>query len=98
MDNKENLIEMFYGWYKNAIRHPQWRWAVILGTALYLVSPVDLLPDIFPFVGWLDDGLLATLLLTELSSLAMNYLNGKGRTDSEPVVDESESVIDVEAH
>jgi len=38
------------------------RW-LIAGTVLsalqlvYLVSPVDLIPDIFPIIGWLDDGL-----------------------------------------
>ena len=64
-----NLIESFYNWYRGALSHPKWRWAIILGTGLYLVSPFDISPDIIPIVGWIDDGILATLLVTELSSL-----------------------------
>ncbi len=95
----KNLIESFYSWYRGALRHPKYRWLIILGTAAYLLSPIDLLPDIFPVIGWLDDGLLATLLVTELSSLAMGYLKkGQGaETGNEPVATEEGTVIDVEA-
>lgn len=97
MDNK-NLIESFYSWYRGAIRHPKWRWAIILGTAFYLISPIDVIPELFPFVGLIDDGLLATLLVTELSSLAMDYLSGrKGETVADSSVEtENGKVIDVE--
>ena len=41
-----------------ALRHPHapsWlKWAVA-GLALYLVSPIDLLPDALPILGWVDD-------------------------------------------
>jgi len=96
MDNK-NLIESFYSWYRNALRHPKWRWAIILGTAFYLVSPIDISPDFIPFIGWLDDGLLATLLVTEVSSLMMSYLSGrKEDTVDSASVTEDGTVIDVE--
>lgn len=96
MDNK-NLIESFYGWYRGALRHPKWRWAIILGTAFYLVSPIDISPDFIPFIGWLDDGLLATLLVTEVSSLMMSYLSGrKEETVDSAAVTEDGTVIDVE--
>ncbi len=94
MNNNNNLIESFYNWYKGAIRHPKWRWAVIIGTALYLVSPIDISPDIIPIVGWLDDGILATLLVTELSSLAMDYL--KKDKDATTTVADAENTIDVD--
>ena len=92
-----NMVESFYSWYKGALRHPKYRWLIILGTAAYLISPVDISPDIFPIIGWLDDGILATLLVTELSSLAMEYLKGKtNSTVDEPEVSEEGTVIDVE--
>lgn len=37
---------------------------------LYVVSPVDLIPDVVPLLGWLDDGVVAMLLLR----LAMQFL------------------------
>ena len=95
-----NPIESFYSWYRGAIRHPKWRWAIIIGTLVYLISPVDISPDVFPVIGWLDDSILATLLVTELSSLAMAYFN-KGRDASvadSAVQAEEGTVIDVEAN
>lgn len=93
-DKNNNLLTSFYDWYRGAIRHPQYRWLVILGTAIYLISPIDVIPD-FPIIGWLDDGLLATLLVTELSSLAMDYLK-KGKA-GDTTVAEAEEIIDVES-
>ena len=93
-----NLVESFYSWYRGALRHPKWRWAIILGTAFYLISPIDISPDIFPIIGWLDDGILATLLVTELSSLAMDYFKKEKETDvaDSSVELEDSPVIDVE--
>ncbi|MBD5194399.1 MAG: DUF1232 domain-containing protein [Bacteroidales bacterium] len=32
-----------------------WVWAILCG--LYTISPIDIIPDVFPVVGWLDDAL-----------------------------------------
>lgn len=51
-------------------------WAFIKATAalLYVVSPFDLIPDFFPWVGWADDvlviGYVCNLLMTELDAFA----------------------------
>lgn len=94
-----NLVESFYSWYRGALRHPKYRWLIIFGTLLYLISPVDISPDIIPIIGWLDDGILATLLVTELSSLMSDYLsNRSGNGVAENAVETEEGqVIDVEA-
>ena len=36
--------------------------------ALYLASPIDVLPDFIPFVGWIDDLLLVALVVDGLLS------------------------------
>ena len=38
--------------------------------ALYVISPIDFIPDTFPIVGWIDDGLIGFLLL----QLAFKFL------------------------
>ncbi len=35
----------------------------LAAAALYLVSPIDLLPDFIPFIGYLDDALLVSVLV-----------------------------------
>jgi uncharacterized membrane protein YkvA (DUF1232 family) len=67
-------IEALYGWYRNIIRNPKYRWWVIGASLLYLVSPFDISPDIFPIVGWIDDGVIATLLVAELSQVLLDRL------------------------
>lgn len=70
-------IKSFYDWYRNTIRHPQYRWIVIFGTLAYLISPIDISPDIFPIVGQLDDLMLVTLLVSELSQMAIDYFQSR---------------------
>ncbi len=70
-------LSSLYEWYRSAIRHPKYRWWVMLGTAIYLVSPIDIIPDIFPIVGQIDDVMLAGLLFTELSQMAIAKLQNR---------------------
>ena len=55
-----------FGWYRVLIRNPKYRWLVILGSLVYLISPLDLFPDLVPFVGQIDDVILVTLLFSEV--------------------------------
>lgn len=41
---------------------------------LYLIWPVDLAPDLIPFLGWLDDLGLGSLALWYLSRTAGKYI------------------------
>ncbi len=36
---------------------------LVILVLLYGISPLDLIPDVVPFVGWLDDATLLLLLL-----------------------------------
>ena len=44
-------------------RVPKGTVAAIIGTLLYVLSPVDLIPDVIPVVGYLDDAAVLTLCL-----------------------------------
>lgn len=68
-------VESLYNWYRDMIRNPKHRWWIIGASLLYLLSPIDISPDVFPIIGWIDDGIIATLLVTEVSSLLLDRLN-----------------------
>lgn len=91
----KHLVQAFYQGYRRLIRHHRYRWFVIGATLLYWFSPLDLSPDVFPIVGWIDDGLLATLLLTELSQLVTEKV--RKRPSGISVEDAEGPVVDVAA-
>lgn len=69
-----------YNWYRNTLRHPKYRWWIIAGTLIYLVSPFDISPDFIPIVGEIDDVMLATLLVTEVSQLFLEKFKSRQQT------------------
>ena len=62
-------LESLYNWYRDIVANPKYRWWVIGGTLLYVLSPIDIIPDIFPIIGQMDDAVVITLLATEIASL-----------------------------
>ena len=63
--------ELLLAW--AVLRDARTPWAAKLTTVLavlYVVSPVDLVSDFIPVLGWLDDGLIAYFLL----KLALKFL------------------------
>jgi uncharacterized membrane protein YkvA (DUF1232 family) len=47
---------------------------IVLIPALYIISPIDLLPDLIPFLGRLDDAAVFALAVDLLSRLAPVYV------------------------
>jgi uncharacterized membrane protein YkvA (DUF1232 family) len=67
-------IQSIYNWYRDLLRNPKYRWWVVAGSIVYLVSPIDISPDIFPVIGWIDDGIVISLLIAEVSQIAREKL------------------------
>ncbi|MEB3268031.1 MAG: YkvA family protein [Leptolyngbya sp.] len=63
---------MFQRLYRALLGHPVARWVVILGSLLYLISPIDLSPDVIPILGWVDDGVLATLMAAGITEVVLD--------------------------
>jgi uncharacterized membrane protein YkvA (DUF1232 family) len=51
------------------------RKVLLLLAVLYVVSPIDAIPDVIPVIGWLDDigvlGLAATMLINDARTFAL---------------------------
>lgn len=43
---------------------------LVVAALLYLISPIDAVPDFIPFAGWLDDVAVATMVLGYLDKKA----------------------------
>jgi uncharacterized membrane protein YkvA (DUF1232 family) len=90
-------IQSIYNWYRDLLRNPKYRWWVIVGSVAYIVSPIDISPDIFPIVGWIDDGLVISLLVAEVSQIVKEKLQEKSVRGSQTSTDASEASVDVNA-
>ncbi|MFY7806293.1 MAG: YkvA family protein [Limnoraphis robusta] len=98
-------IQALYNLYRGIIRNPKSRGWVILGTLVYLLSPLDISPDIIPIVGQIDDVVLLTILFSEVYQMFVDYtrsLTGQvSEEDSNAKVSQgstaSQTVVDVEA-
>jgi uncharacterized membrane protein YkvA (DUF1232 family) len=72
-----NPAQSLYNWYRNTLRNPKYRWWLVLGTALYIISPIDIAPDFIPIIGQIDDVVLVTLLVSEVSQLLIERIKDK---------------------
>ncbi len=58
------------GWH--AWRNPALKWhgkLVLLGMAVYVLSPIDIIPDWIPLMGWIDDLMLIGVVLPVVMKL-----------------------------
>ncbi|MGB5963222.1 MAG: YkvA family protein [Coleofasciculaceae cyanobacterium] len=92
-------IQGLYTWYRNTIRNPKYRWWIVLGTALYLISPFDIAPDFLPVIGQIDDVVLLTLLVSEVSQLLIDGVKSRqGETvAANTTTDTPEKTVDVDS-
>jgi uncharacterized membrane protein YkvA (DUF1232 family) len=93
-------IQSLYTWYRNVLRNPKYRWWVILGTIAYLISPIDIAPDFIPVVGQVDDLLILTLLVSEISGLVIDgwkARTGHVETSDQDSTSSKDNIVDVDA-
>jgi uncharacterized membrane protein YkvA (DUF1232 family) len=76
-------LQPLYGLYSRAIRNPKYRYWIILGTLIYVLSPFDISPDVFPIAGQIDDFLLLSIMLTEVSQMLMTGYQEKKEKEKE---------------
>jgi uncharacterized membrane protein YkvA (DUF1232 family) len=58
-------------------RIPWWVIAAVVFALLYVLSPIDLIPDFIPFVGLLDDALVMGLCLALIEQDLLKYQEWK---------------------
>jgi uncharacterized membrane protein YkvA (DUF1232 family) len=58
---RKEILVLYYGIQDK--RTGIWSKVTAVVAIIYLLSPIDLIPDVIPFFGWLDDLVLVPLLL-----------------------------------
>jgi uncharacterized membrane protein YkvA (DUF1232 family) len=89
-------IQSLHNWYRGLLQNPKYRWWVVAASVVYLVSPIDLIPDFVPFAGLVDDTLIISLLVTEVAQVAKLKLQSQNTRTTKPNVDVSNQVIDIQ--
>lgn len=88
-------------WYRNVLRNPKYRWWVILGTLVYLFSPLDISPDVIPLIGQIDDVAIVFLLVSEVVQMVTERLQSPPVSDAETeaasVPNDADTTVDVDA-
>lgn len=92
------MSNAFTDWYRKTLRESKYRWLIIVGTLLYLISPIDLLPDVIPIIGQIDDVLILTLLVSEVSQILVDRIKVAKAKKPEAVVDQANSTESVDVN
>jgi len=72
------LVDMLRDWYAGRYPTP-WRViAAITAALLYFVNPFDIIPDVIPGVGYLDDVAVLGLCMRLIRSDLRSYIAAKG--------------------
>ncbi len=75
------LARPLYNLYSSALRNSKYRWLIVGASLVYLLSPFDLVSDFIPVLGWVDDGIIATVLVAEVSELFQEKPRAKRQKD-----------------
>ena len=80
LDNMRLLILMLKDWWRGTYRQlPWWCLGVLMFTLIYALSPLDLIPDVIPVIGVLDDFTLMYLCYRIISGEIENYSRWRAR-------------------
>ena len=87
---------LFQG-YRRLLTHPQYGIWVFLGSLLYLISPIDISPDLITFVGQIDDVALIMLMVSAASQwVSQQFLKAESAESKQPD-DSVTETVDVKA-
>jgi len=90
--------QSIYDWYRDVIRNPKYRWWIIVGSLAYIISPIDIAPDFIPIIGQVDDVLIMTLLVSEVSQLLINRVKTmKGKDFVADATESANNPVEVNA-
>lgn len=73
MNDFKLLVQMAKDTISGKYKMNTWNASIIVGTIVYVISPIDALPDFIPLAGWVDDITIVGYALTKLSVEIKKY-------------------------
>jgi len=67
------LIEMVKDTFSGRYKMNKWNLSIIVATIVYVVSPLDAIPDLIPVLGWLDDASIVGFAISKLADEIDRY-------------------------
>jgi len=83
MDDFKLLIAMCKDTFSGKYSMSKWNLSVIIGTIIYVISPIDAIPDVIPVLGWIDDIAIVSYAISKLAEEIKNYQLFKATENSE---------------
>lgn len=75
--NRRTLWQMLRSVFNGSYRMSFLTTAIVIAALIYIISPIDIVPDFIVFFGWLDDGAILYLLLKRLNNETQRYIRYK---------------------
>ena len=67
------LLSMIKDTFAGRYKMNKWNMSVIVATIIYVVSPLDAIPDLIPVLGWLDDASIVGFAISKLADEILRY-------------------------
>ena len=67
------LIAMCKDTFSGKYKMNKWNLSVIVATIIYVISPLDAIPDVIPVLGWIDDVTIIGYAISKLSKEILKY-------------------------
>ncbi|MGD1906833.1 MAG: YkvA family protein [Leptolyngbyaceae cyanobacterium] len=83
--------------YRRLLTHPQYGIWVLLASLAYLISPIDLSPDLIPLLGQIDDVALIMLMVSAGTQWLTQRISPSEPDKSRSAQDNAGPTIDVDA-
>jgi uncharacterized membrane protein YkvA (DUF1232 family) len=92
-------LESIYNWYRDLVRNPKYRWWIVGASLVYLLSPIDLLPEaLLGPLGLVDDMVIITVLATELAGVLRDRVSAKKpKSDTKDTTAATTEMVDIAA-
>jgi uncharacterized membrane protein YkvA (DUF1232 family) len=96
VEDGQLFLSLVKDYWRREYRHvPRWTLTAVVFTLLYVLNPMDLIPDALPGIGLVDDAAVLSVALLMVEQDLYDYKGWKTQQDEHPdALDESESSTD----